>query len=79
MPAHLNVHGGPVLTYVGPEVPPGTPPPLENVSQRPPGFSISSIGCEQPYGMPTTFMESLHGSTSTYSKPRINVTSLLQG
>ena len=60
---------GPILSYVGPRGPLGTPPPRVNPGSRPyvpPGFSTAWMGRDQPYGMPTTEMASLMNSTSTF-------------
>lgn len=81
-PTLSSTQRGPILTYVGPQGPPGTPMPLENVPHRPIvplGFSIPWNNQEQPYGMPTTFMTNLQNANSTYSNPRMNITSPLQG
>ena len=45
----------------------------------PPGFSIPFGGREQPYGMPTLLMESLHNVASIFSETVVNITSPLQG
>lgn len=82
MPTHSIVHTEPILTYIGPRGPPNTPPPIGNVPNRPlvpPGFSMPFGGREQPYGMPTSVMASLHNAASTFSEPRVNITSPLQG
>ena len=73
---------GPLLLYVGPRGPLGTPPPRINLGSRstvPSGFSTTWIGREQPYGMPTTEMDSLMNVASTFSEPLVNATSPLQG
>ena len=61
---------GPMLSYVGPRGPPGTPPPRGNLGVRPytpPGFSTAWMGRDQPYGMPTAEMESLMNASSIFS------------
>lgn len=82
MPLQSNSQTGPILTYIGPQGPPGTPPPMGNVSYRPygpPGFTMPLGGCKQPYGMLTSLMASLYNTTSTFSKLVMNITSPLQG
>ena len=82
MPALTTNQTGHLLSYVGPRGPLGTPPPRINLGSRstvPPGFSITWMGREQPYGMPTTEMASLMNVASTFSEPLVNATSPLQG
>ena len=82
IPALTMNQTGPLLTYVGPRGPLGTPPPRINLGSRstvPPGFSTTWMGREQPYGMPTTEMASLMNAASTFSEPLVNATSPLQG
>ena len=78
MPTHSITHSEPILNYVGPRGPPHTPPPIGTSTFRqvpPPGFSIPYSGRDQPYGMPTSVMASLHNASSTFSEPVVNVTS----
>ena len=82
MPTHSITHSEPILNYVGPRGPPHTPPPIGTSTFRqvpPPGFSMPYSGREQPYGMPTSVMASLHNASSAFSEPVVNVTSPLQG
>ena len=79
MPTHSITYSEPILNYVGPRGPPGTPPPI-GTSYRPfgpPGFSMPYSGRDQPYGMPTSVMASLHNASSTFSESVVNVTSPL--
>ena len=82
IPTLTTSQTGPLLSYVGPRGPLGTPPPRANLGSRPfvpPGFSTTWMGREQPYGMPTTEMASLMNAASTFSEPLVNASSPLQG
>ena len=81
MPTHSITHSEPILSYVGPRGPPGTPPPIGTAFRPfgPPGFSMPYNGREQPYGMPTSVMASLQNTSSIFSEHVVNVTSPLQG
>ena len=73
---------GPLLSYVGPRGPLGTPPPRANPGSRPYiplGFSTAWMGREQPYGMPTTEVASLMNVAPTFSEPLVSASSPLQG
>ena len=82
IPTLTRNQNGPLLSYVGPRDPLGTPPPRVNLGSRsfvPLGFSTTWMGREQPYGMPTTEMASLMNAASTFSEPLLNTTLPLQG
>ena len=81
-PALTVTQTRPILSYIGPTGPPGTPPPRGNLGVQPyvpPGFSTVWMGRDQPYGIPTAEMESLMNASSIFSEPLVSASSPLQG
>ena len=74
-PAVTVTATGPLLSFTGPRMPLGTPPPRGNLGTRP----FAPPGFMPLYGMPTSELASLTNATSTFSDPLVSASSPLQG
>lgn len=76
-----NTHIGPILSSVRMQGQQMTPPPVGSSAFRSyaTGFTIPLNGREQPYGMPTSMMENLHNTTTSFDDPLVITFSPLQG